>query len=123
MDDIEVVVMFFRAIESKDWHKLNEIVADDFHYYGPTPDPFGKEVWMDFQRAVQSAFPDWAYNLKKVELVDGKVEVTVHISGTHTKELSLPLEGMRPIPDSAADSTKASKTKKLICRKNGRLSK
>lgn len=98
MDDIALVVSFFRAIESKDWHKLGEIVADDFRYYGPTPDPFGKEVWLDFQRAVQHAFPDWSYNLQKVERINGLVSVTVRISGTHTNELSLPLEGVRPIP-------------------------
>jgi len=98
MDDIELVVSFFRAVESKDWPKLSGLLAEDFQYYGPTPDPFGKEVWLDFQRAVQSAFPDWAYNLQKVEKKGHDIEVVVHITGTHQGELALPIEGFSPIP-------------------------
>lgn len=98
MDDIERVVTFFESIEKKDWHALKEMIADDFRYFGPTPDPVSKDKWLEFQRAVQTAFPDWAYNIQKVERIHDAIEVTVHITGTHQDELKLPVEGFAPIP-------------------------
>jgi hypothetical protein len=99
MDLVEKTVLFFETIESKDFYKLGKMITDDFQYVGPTPDPFNKETWLDFQRAIQAAFPDWAYNIEKVEKLDQtKVEVKVHITGTHTKELALPIAGIRPLP-------------------------
>lgn len=98
MDDLERVVIFFESIEKKDWLALKEMIADDFCYYGQTPDPVTKERWLDFQIAVQTAFPDWAYNIQKVERINDAIEVTVHITGTHTHELNLPVEGFTPIP-------------------------
>lgn len=98
MDDVERVVSFFESIEKSDWQKLREMMADDFQYYGPSPDPVNKETWLDFQIAVQAAFPDWAYNIQKVEKIHDAVEVTVTITGTHTNELNLPVEGFTPLP-------------------------
>lgn len=98
MDDLERVVSFFESIESKDWHALQEMIAEDFIYVGPNPDPVNKDKWLDFQIAVQKAFPDWAYNIQKVERIHEAIEVTVQITGTHAHELNLPLEGFFPIP-------------------------
>lgn len=100
MDDLEQVVDFFEAIESGDWHALSEKVDDQFLFYGPFPDPVGKETWIDFQRAVLSAFPDWAYNIEKVEKIGTSFEITVHITGTHLNELALPIKGFDSIPAS-----------------------
>jgi len=97
MDDLERTAMFFKAIEGKDFHALSSLLSDDFRYYGPMPDPFVKEVWLDFQRAVQLAFPDWAYNLKKIEKRHNAIEVIVEITGTHLQELSLPWQDVKPI--------------------------
>jgi len=98
MDDVERTVAFFEAIEAKDWLKIEGLLTDDFLYYGPMPDPVGKEEWMKFQYAVQYAFPDWAYHLSAVEMEGDHIRVTVHITGTHTRELTLPIEGVQPIP-------------------------
>ena len=95
---IELAVDFFKTIEDKDWHKLSKMLHDDFKYYGPTPDPFDKDIWLSFQKAVGSAFPDWSYNLQKVEQINNAVRVTVHITGTHSEVLDLPWEGAKPIP-------------------------
>lgn len=97
MNDIIRTALFFNAIETKDYHSLAEMLHPNFIYYGPMPDPFDKKTWLDFQRAVQDAFPDWSYNISKLEKKDDAVEATVHITGTHLKELILPLEGIKPI--------------------------
>ena len=97
MDDLERVVSFFESIENKDWKTLRDMLAEDFKYFGPTPDPVDRETWLDFQVAVQSAFPDWAYNIQKIERINEAIEVTVSITGTHSQELKLPVEGVTPI--------------------------
>ncbi len=38
-DLIELTVDFFKAIESKDWYNLSNMLTDDFQYFRPTPDP------------------------------------------------------------------------------------
>lgn len=98
MDEVETTVTFFKAIENKDWRSLEELLADDFRYYGPLPDPFDGKVWLQFQRAVQKAFPDWAYNIAKVEKQADTVHVKVHITGTHSEALELPWPGIPLIP-------------------------
>ncbi len=100
MDDLEHVVNFFEAIEASDWHALEEMLDDRFQYYGQLPDPVGKEVWLDFQRAILHAFPDWAYNIEKIEKIGDCYEITVHITGTHLHELDLLIEAFDPIPAS-----------------------
>lgn len=97
MDDIILTALFFKAIETKDFHTLTQMLHPDFLYFGPTPDPFNKETWINFQRAIQYAFPDWSYNISKLEKKVNCVEATVHITGSHLKELKLPLEGVKPI--------------------------
>lgn len=100
MDKIEQAISFFQSIEEKDWSKLRQLLSDDFLYYGPMPDPFNKEEWLAFQMAVQTAFPDWSYNLKKVELNNDSVEIIVHITGTHLNELKLPMDDLKAVPAS-----------------------
>lgn len=97
MDRVEQVVNFFRAIESEDWETLEEMLDDNFRYVGIFPGSFDKDVWLQFQRAVQHAFADWSYNLKQVEEKEDGVHVTVHITATHTNDLILPLENMQPL--------------------------
>lgn len=103
MDDVERAAHFFKLIEEKKFYELAKLLDDDFKYFGPLPDPFSKEIWLAFQRAIQQAFPDWSYNLKKVEKGDDTVEVTVEITGTHKHALSLPLPGVNPIPATAKE--------------------
>ncbi len=98
MDDVETAILFLKCIEEKDFNALSKLMANDFKYLGPTPDPFDKNVWLSFQKAVQYAFPDWDYHLKKVEKTNDGVDVTVEITGTHLQELVLPWPDVKPIP-------------------------
>jgi hypothetical protein len=98
MKDIILTALFFNAIETKDFHALSQMLHPQFLYYGPLPDPFDKETWLDFQRAVQNAFPDWSYNISKLEKKEDCTEATVQITGSNLKELKLPLKGVKPIP-------------------------
>ncbi|MEX1012103.1 MAG: nuclear transport factor 2 family protein [Waddliaceae bacterium] len=98
VDDVQRTALFFKYIEEKDFDKLSKLLSSDFKYYGPVPDSFDQEVWLSFQKAVQHAFPDWAYNLKKIEKLSDSVEAIVQITGTHLNALALPLPNLKPIP-------------------------
>lgn len=98
MDNIELTVAFFRAIETRSWPTLGKLLSDDFRYFGPMPESFDKEVWLSFVEAIQEAFPDWAYHLKKVEGNGNTVKITLQITGTHTKPLTLPWKDVKTIP-------------------------
>ena len=98
MSNINQAKDFFRAIESKDWSTVTSLMSEDFSYIGPTPDPFDRDVWLNFQMAVQTAFPDWNYNISNAEEVGQDVRVTVQITGTHRTELILPFQFIKPIP-------------------------
>ncbi len=43
-----------------------------------------------------NAFPDWSFNLGSLEEQGDKVLATVHITGTHTRDLLVP--GLPPVP-------------------------
>lgn len=98
MSNLDQARAFFKAIESKDWTAVTSLLSEDFCYVGPMPDPFDRDVWLNFQMAVQTAFPDWNYNLSSAEEVGQDVEVTVQITGTHTTDLVLPFKFTAPIP-------------------------
>ena len=98
MNRVELASEFFRAIEQGHWHEVSLLLTDDFAYYGPTPEPYGKEEWLHMQEALNHAFPDWSFHLSKVEQELDKVVVTVHITGTHDGPLKLPIMGLAPLP-------------------------
>ncbi|MGA8163984.1 MAG: nuclear transport factor 2 family protein [Waddliaceae bacterium] len=119
-DDVEKTVFFFRYMEESDFYAVSELLADNFRFFGPLPDPFDKNVWLSFQKAIQHAFPDWKYHLKKVEKMGDAVEVTVEITGTHLKELTLPWPLVKPIPPSGT-KIYLPEEKVILKFKNGQL--
>ena len=98
MSNLDQARDFFKAIESKDWSVVTSLISEDFCFIGPTPDPYDRDVWLNFQMAVQTAFPDWNYNLSSAEEIGQDVEVTVQITGTHSTDLILPFKHSTPIP-------------------------
>lgn len=100
MRQIEKAVFFFNAVEQGNWQEVNGWLHDDFLFHGPLPDPIDKEAWLSFQMALKNAFPDWSFHMSKAEVEEEVVRCTVHITGTHTKELVLPIPGINPVPPS-----------------------
>lgn len=99
INDVEATVMFLRAVETCDWFQVESLLAQEFLFYGPMPDPINKVTYLAFQQAVSHALPDLSLQVNRVE-GHGQVYVTVHLTGTHARELRLPLEGVKPIPAS-----------------------
>lgn len=97
MNLIKKTVEFITAIEAGNWYDVEEELEEDFTFYGPMPDPFDKETWLAFQKAIRNAFPDWSLHLSDIEQGGNKITITIHITGTHTKPLILPLHPKRTI--------------------------
>jgi len=94
----EIVLAFFSAIESKHWEKLSDLTTSDFLFWGPMPSPLDKATYIELQKAIQHAIPDWSYHLSNMSHRENCIIVTVHISGTHTEEFTLPIPGVEPVP-------------------------
>lgn len=65
---------------------------------GPVPQPIGKNEFIGLQGALVAAIPDWKFNAGEYKEQGDKVMLKVHISGTHTKPLSLPPMGIQSVP-------------------------
>ncbi|HLH62059.1 MAG TPA: nuclear transport factor 2 family protein [Ktedonobacteraceae bacterium] len=96
MSKTQTVEAFSEAMEARDWDKVATYLSDDFTLSGPTPQPVGKNEFIAIQSAFMNAFPDWSFNLGSLEEQGDKVLATVHITGTHTRDLLVP--GLPPVP-------------------------
>lgn len=97
MNAIEIVRLGLDAIEAHDFKKLDEYLADDMKFVGPTPEPVGKREFIALQSALVSAMPDWKFNPSNFKEDGDIVTVMLQISGTQTGELNLPMPGMPKI--------------------------
>jgi predicted ester cyclase len=96
MSNTDIVKTGLKAWESNDAQTLAPLVADDFIFSGPVPQPLGKQEFLGFMHIMLTALPDFAFNISSFEEDGDTVIAKSHISGTHTGVLALP--GMPPIP-------------------------
>ncbi len=100
MSAMDVVKEGLAATEAGDFGKLDSLVADDFVFAGPVPEPVGKREFMGLQMALLKAMPDWKFNAKDMKENGDQVSMMLQVSGTQTGELQLPMPGMPAIPPS-----------------------
>jgi hypothetical protein len=62
------------------------------------PQPVHKNEFLGLQGALVAAIPDWKFNASDFREQGDTVTLKVHISGTHTKPLSLPPMGIQSLP-------------------------
>ena len=62
MSSIDVTKAFMDAVENGDIDAAAALLADDFVFSGPVPEPIGKEMFVGMTRINAVAFPDWKYN-------------------------------------------------------------
>lgn len=98
MTKTETIKSFSAALEAREFEKAASYLADDFVLNGPVQQPLGKQEFLAVQSAFENAFEDWSFNSHD-ELEQGdKVVAAVQITGTHTRDLVLPMPGMPIIP-------------------------
>ncbi len=62
MSAIDFALATLRAWESKDANVLASSLSDDFVCRGFLPQPVNKVQYIDFMKAITSAFPNWSFN-------------------------------------------------------------
>jgi predicted ester cyclase len=95
MRAIDLVQATLKAWESNDANSLASYLSDEVVCRGFLPQPVDKVQYLDFMRAIMTAFPDWSFNgqvLYERPLTEHSQSVLVitRITGTHTGELILP---------------------------------
>lgn len=96
MSNTELVMAGLKAWEADDEAKLSSLLAENFVFSGPVPQPLDKAGFLGFMHIMLTAFPDFAFNVSHIEENGDTVTVHTHITGTHTGTLALP--GMPAIP-------------------------
>ncbi len=86
-----IVLKCFHALEEKDFDRVAKYLANDFTMSGPTPKAIGSKEFLDVHRQLFQAIPDWRFNFYVVKEDDNEVTGRVHITGTHTRALTLPM--------------------------------
>lgn len=93
MNAVETVRAMLAAIEAQDWDTARGYLTDDFTFGGAVPQPISAEAWLGVHRALGAAMPDFSFNVSGLREEQGVVNGTVQLTGTQTRELSLPIPG------------------------------
>jgi ketosteroid isomerase-like protein len=112
MNQREIVQTVFDSVQKGDFVKTKSLLADDFQFSGPLPEPIDREAWVGMNTRLQAAFPDLDYHFHVIGADDDIVNTTSQLSGTHTGSFDLTNMKMGVIPATRkAFSAKAEKTK------------
>ena len=98
------------SVQKGDFENAKTMLADDFQFSGPVPEPINKEAWLGMNSSFRAAFPDLDYHFKVIGAQGDIVRTTSQLSGTHTGPFDLTNMNMGVIP--ATDKTFSAKHEK-----------
>jgi predicted ester cyclase len=111
----ETVQALMDSIQKGDFETAKSMLADDFQFSGPVPEPINKEAWLEMSSILKTAFPDLNYHFKVIGAEGDVVRAIVQLSGTHTGPFDLTNMHMGVIPATdKAFSGKHEKTKVTV---------
>src|SRR5688572_28189204 len=84
MNKRETVQALMDSIQQGDFEQARTMLADDFQFRGPTPEPINKEAWLGMSASLKTAFPDLNYHFKVIGAEGNVVRSTSQLSGTHS---------------------------------------
>jgi predicted ester cyclase len=90
----EIVKTFISALQSGNIEVAAGQMADNFVGTGLTTQPLDKGMFLAMQSRLKDAMPDFSYNLHDLHEQDDKVDAFIHMSGTNTNDLELPMFGI-----------------------------
>ena len=115
MNKRETVQVLMDAVQKGDLKLAESMLADDFQFSGPVPEPINKEAWLGMSSSLRTAFPDLDYHFKVIGAEGDVVRITSQLSGTHTGSFDLTNMNMGVIPaTNKILSGKVEKTKVTI---------
>jgi len=107
MNKREIVQSLMDSIQKGDFNNAKTLLADDFQFSGPIPQPINREAWLGMSASLKTAFPDLDYHFKVIGADDDVVKTTSQLSGTHRGSFDLTNMKMGVIP--ATNKTFAAK--------------
>jgi predicted ester cyclase len=90
MGALDTVRAFNEAVNAQQWDRVAGYLTEDFIFSGVTPQPVGKQGFIEGQKAWAAGAPDWHVALENLREEAGVVKADTRISGTHTGVLTLP---------------------------------
>jgi predicted ester cyclase len=103
MGALETVRAFNEAVNAQQWDRVAGYLTEDFIFSGVTPQPVGKQGFIEGQKAWAAGAPNWHVALENLREEAGVVKADTRISGTQTQLLALP--GIPSIPPSGKSFT------------------
>jgi predicted ester cyclase len=115
MNKREIVQTLMDSVQKGDFENVKSMLADDFQYSGPVPQPINKDAWLGMSASLKAAFPDLDYHFKVIGTQGDIVRSTSQLSGTHRGPFDLTNMNMGVIPATNKTFTaKAEKTKVTV---------
>src|SRR5512134_2178912 len=103
MNKRETVQTLMDSIQKGEFENAKSMLADDFQFSGPVPEPINAEAWLGMSASLKTAFPDLDYHFKVIGAEGDVVRSTSQLSGTHSGSFDLTGMNMGVIP--ATDKT------------------
>ncbi len=98
MNTEDIAEAYVDAFNAGDLDTLADLMADDFQFSGPIPDPMGRDQFLGLMELMWEAFPDLQFNTRLVSIDGNVVHFTNQLVGTHTGDLDLSFVGMGVVP-------------------------
>lgn len=115
MNKRETVQAFMDSVQQGEFEFVKSMLADDFKFSGPVPEPLNKETWLTMSINLKAAFPDLDYHFKVIGTEGNVVRSTTQLSGTHKGTLDLSSLNMGSTPaTNKSVSVKMAKTKVTV---------
>lgn len=120
MNKRETVQALMDAVQKGDFETAKSMLADDFQFSGPIPEPINKEAWLEMSISFKIAFPDLDYHFTVIGAKGDDVRSTSRLSGTHSGVFDL--TGMNMGVITATNKTFSAKREKVkITVKNDKI--
>lgn len=115
MNKRETVQALMDSIQKGDFEIAKSMLADNFQFSGPLPEPINRESWLGMSASLKAAFPDLNYHFKVIGTDGDVVKSTSQLSGIHSGSFDLTNMKMGVIPaTNKAFSSKIEKTKVTV---------
>jgi len=115
MNKRETVQALMDTVQKGDFENARSMLADDFQFSGPVPEPIGAEAWIGMSASLKTAFPDLDYHFTVIGADGDVVKATSQLSGTHSGSFDLTNMDMGIIPaTNKAFSAKLERTKVTV---------
>jgi predicted ester cyclase len=85
----ETVQALLDSVQKGDFENAKSMLADDFQFSGPIPEPINRDDWLRMSASLKTAFPDLDYHFKVIGTQGDVVRATSQLSGTHSGSLDL----------------------------------